>query len=348
MPYYLSSYYATRSRTGGLRCEPWGWKDQPGAKHIDLRPDGGATLGGGGLNACLLYLPVHDPDPRLEQIGDNTRELMSQGTKDRLWTRLNLLQGLRSQDLRNILFELMLAPPENGWKPLRPRTRSNEFVLHLGSTPLRLPVIRGGTTITEDWNCTDSASLTCDLTWTEVEGSDLEILSNEAHMTGGGASTHARADTDLASDDHYAQVVLAQWPAVSTGTDGLGVICRKDSTATMTFYRFATFAVVAADTRELVKLVGGTETALETDTTAVAAGNTIYVDADGSTQEARVNGSNILNGTDTAITGNTRTGVFGLLGGSATVSMDNFEAADLAAAGSVVTPRLIGLLGVGA
>jgi hypothetical protein len=40
------------------------------------------------------------------------------------------------------------------------------------------------TSIAEDWNCADNASLTCDLTWTEFTGTEWAIASNQAVVTG--------------------------------------------------------------------------------------------------------------------------------------------------------------------
>lgn len=200
--------------------------------------------------------------------------------------------------------------------------------------------------IAEDWNCADSASLTCDLTWTEIEGSNWQILTNRANMSlPSGAVQSARADSDLATDDHYAQATLVSWTGTAGGIYG-AVFCRKDSTATVTYYVFRAQTNFTPE-HDMYKYVSGTATQLgSTDATDPVAGEVIRVEADGSTITGKINGATSVGPvTDTAITGNLRTGIYGYMDGAGdTINLDDFSAADLAAAGC--TPRRM-LLGVG-
>ena len=67
MPFYLAPYVESVGPRGNLRFMPRQSDSEWSA--IDIRPDSGATLDGGGLNACLLWLPDKNADPRLELFG---------------------------------------------------------------------------------------------------------------------------------------------------------------------------------------------------------------------------------------------------------------------------------------
>lgn len=191
------------------------------------------------------------------------------------------------------------------------------------------------TTITESFNTSDSDTLGPDLTWTEVEG-DIDIVSNKASASGNDDS--ARAETDLSSDDHYAQAEL------TAGADsrGCGVICRYSSSA-------ATFYIGGArrnafDRFQLWKNVSGTNSEIgenNADTAWDGTASTFYLEVDGSDLELKQDGASRITLTDTSITGNLRCGIGNRLGVSAgnTVTWDVFEAADLAA-GAAVGPGM--------
>lgn len=87
-----------------------------------------------------------------------------------------------------------------------------EFVpqrLH-GHVPGRLP---HRTTITESFNTGDSTTLGPDLSWSEFFG-DFAVSSNTA-ISNSGSPAVAKADSDLSSDDHYAEVVFVTSPSYS-------------------------------------------------------------------------------------------------------------------------------------
>lgn len=185
------------------------------------------------------------------------------------------------------------------------------------------------TTITDDWNCTDSASINCDLTWTEVVG-DFSIVSNAASLQSFGVNAGARAESALSSANHYVQF------AVTTGgisqSFALGLV--RFSASAQTYY-YGLHGVVSGDNVYLGKYVAGTPTALSFTSVAFSEGETMKMDITGSTLTIYKNGVSMRTTTDTDITGNLYTGVGGnktLIGFS--VVLDNFEASDGISSGS--------------
>jgi len=332
MPFYISEYIGSGAKLDAFR--PRG-SAQMGWKAIDLRPDGGATLDGGGLNACLLWLPVHDPDVRLDRISDETKEALSVATKQRIRTKLSV--DLQAATLEDAVLELMILPPANGWKPLRASRISGLLMVHLGPVAKALRVISGGASITEDWNCADSTNLTCDLTWTEYNGTALGIVGNRANISGGVGFNSARAEHDLSTDDHFAQFVIPTFTFVSSLISA-EVVCRLDSGGVNTdqYLHIVQNSGGVMD-HVLRKVVGGVDTDLDTDPTDWEANEVLRVEVDGSTIIGRRNGV-IINGpiTDTAIAGATRTrcgiNAYSDAAGNV-VEVDDFQAADLIAAG---------------
>ena len=161
MPYYLSRYVGLGTQDDP--CRALG-AEEPGAAAIDLRADGGATPEGGGLNACLLYLPTARSLPGLERLADDAGEPASNAIKVRLRHALGL-SPLASETFDALVLELLLNPPVHGWKPLLPSIRADEFAVHLGPLRKTQRVLRGGATASDDFNRADENPIgvaTCD------------------------------------------------------------------------------------------------------------------------------------------------------------------------------------------
>lgn len=173
--------------------------------------------------------------------------------------------------------------------------------------------------------------------WTELAG-DLDVIAADDVLenTATGESV-ARADQDLSSDDHYVQADITQ--ADATDATSIGVIGRKDGTATATYY-LGLLRAAPSDTVQMYKRVSGTFTQLGGSSPSVTRGfpDTIKLEMDGSAIKFYYEGVEKLSATDTAITGNLRTGVRVFRSPSDTVKgrWDNFQAADLA--GSAESP----------
>jgi len=198
-----------------------------------------------------------------------------------------------------------------------------------GDLPDEAP-LRPTTVITESFNKANNG-LGPDLAWTTFTGSaaNVKVFSNQAFGENA-PETESRADTDLSTDDQYAQLVFGA--GYTGGVNFTGALCRKDSSATRTHYRWGKFNS-ASGAWELRKFVGGVETNLDsTYVSTASAGQVFRVSADGSTIKGYHIGSpptERVSATDTAITGNLRCGFFIKSDASLAGFLDNFEAGDL-------------------
>lgn len=201
------------------------------------------------------------------------------------------------------------------------------------------PAIAWAASLTEDFNCANSASLTCDLTWTEFFGTEWEIASNQARVTGltGIVQKEARADAALSGADHWAQTKLISATSDSGGEVRCGPMARKDNTATRSFYLAAAVQSNNVFTDfDLRKRVAGTATTLATDTTNPVANDVVRISADGSSISGFVNGVLRMGPiTDTSVTGNTYVGLAYSSNNNVTQSciLDDFSAQDIVVVG---------------
>lgn len=202
-----------------------------------------------------------------------------------------------------------------------------------------------GTTdpITETWgSASDGTSINGDLTWTEVVG-DWSVSGNK--VVGPASSLGAaRAEVDLPSAEHYAEVDYT-WTEGSNQSKRAGVAVRMSSSAA-TFYAFVVRAETATFTRQLYRVVGGSWTRLDPGIggfSTVTSGRLRLeaVDTDtGVLLTCYVNGTQAYQYHDTSgsrITGNVRAGLaqHWTSGGDPVTTFDNFEAGSLAAPNAV-------------
>jgi hypothetical protein len=227
------------------------------------------------------------------------------------------------------------------------RIRDNGLVADATNYGLEFlqPALAWATSISEDFNCADNASLTCDLTWTEFTGTEWAIASNQASVSGltGVQQKEARADSSLAGDDHWAQATVAASTSDAGGTTRCGPIARKSNDGTRTFYAFhiGTVDNIITDS-ETRKRVAGTATTLVNDGTNLSAGDVLRVYVDGSSVSGYVNGVlHVGPTTDTDITGNTYAGIAYSSNSTITQSctLDNFSAADITLEGGAARRR---------
>lgn len=187
---------------------------------------------------------------------------------------------------------------------------------------------RPATSYSESFNTADSDTLGPDLTWSEVIG-DLDVVSNRASTSTTGFA-EARAQHDVSSADHYAQVQIYQ--TSTSGFDNhLAAPCARFASAARTFYSFAWFY----GGLYLYKTVSGTYTiigsAVETPAPLPA---TWRVDCSGSTIRGLQNGTQKVSVTDTAITGNTRGGIWAYRASGVQIVVDDFLIDDGISAGA--------------
>lgn len=213
----------------------------------------------------------------------------------------------------------------NDWKELVPTKLQKDV-------PGRL---KHETTITDDFNRADADALgtgSGGWSWSELAG-DCDIVSNVASVQtiSGSTGSNNRAETDLSSADHYAQVAAT---IIGTGGNDGGAYARLSASA-ITGYLAVLFRT-GSPYLQIYKVVSGAFTSLSSSTgVTYADGRITKTEANGSTIKGHYHGSEIISITDTAITGNLRTGSHGyIVGGSAgAVTFDDFEAADLGGGG---------------
>jgi hypothetical protein len=359
MPYYISEYEGdgVDEWLGGMPFRPYtGKTPREGWKAIDLRPDLGLTLEGGGLNACLMWHADNITDPKLTKFAEDKDEIVSLNTKQILESRLILpVNYFELSKAENLVSELLINPPPNAWTAIKP-THKRIMEVHLGPINTKIPETREklelmfkyapmflgflalafgdasffSTIITEDFNGANQSPMTGhDLSWTQFNASgQIDIDTNQCHWDTG-SQGYARADSDLASDDHYSEITWVDTGQTDSG-NASGVITRKAGGDTVTtLYRHR--ANQAATGTILEKKVSDATTTLDSGGSDPTDGDKITGKADGSTITLDINDSEILTGTDSAITGNVRCGIFIFHGSSIAVIMDNYEAGDLAA-----------------
>lgn len=188
-----------------------------------------------------------------------------------------------------------------------------------GDVPGRLP---HETSISETFNQADSTAIGPLLSWTKVSGGWRTVSSMVGTTTGGW--NILRADTDLSSADHYSQAKITSLAQYA------GPACRIPASGALTMYQCSTDFVIY-----IFKLVAGVQTNLANTTQAIVVNDTYKIEANGSNIKAYVNGVQKVSVTDTGVSGNVRCGLAQY--GASDSSLDDFTAADLAAATVVFT-----------
>lgn len=262
------------------------------------------------------------------------------------------------------------------WRPLTP-TREGKYEIYL--TPGTVPtwqqtaslypfILDGGmvadaknwilaaleppsawaASFTANFNCADSASLSCGgVNWTEIAGTGWRILSNAANLEAAATLQIARVDHDLATSDMEVTATLTQFTRIAASSMELGVIGRKDATGTQTFYLHAAIKSGSPDFWEMGYFSGGSYTFLDSATQTINTNDVNVLRLDGSAITGLVNGATV-NGpiTDVTITGNTRGGVYGYgVTASDSATFDNLSVIDYTASPSSYTagPRRRGI-----
>jgi hypothetical protein len=315
-------------------CRPRGF-EQVGMRAIDLRADGGASPTGDGLNQCLVYLPSDQSDGgRIRKVADDPDEVMGGANQDALESRLGKTWA-RGETARQWMTRLLLDPPATGWAPLRP-TPHGEYVMTLGPAQSRVRGISGGAVGTESFNAADSSTLGPDLSWVEFTGTGFAIQGNALHAPIGMGLGEARADFQLAGNDFAVEMDLTNWTCDTVDDVCYLAVLGRVATSGQTFYMVGGLQN-ASVTNEVVlgKIVGGTETTLQTRPTTMAAGGRFQLRMLGSLLLATYGSLPQLSVTDTAIDGVVVGGRYGGLraapSNGGTAKGDNFRVADYAA-----------------
>jgi hypothetical protein len=207
--------------------------------------------------------------------------------------------------------------------------------------PKRLTGLRSAkpeTIVTDNFN---RANGSLGAAWTVLQGT-FSIISNQYHQTNDAVNGLARYETPLSAADHYAQAVLSTNTSETLGQGGIGGLARVSSSAATcylgVYYRSLTVAY-----KWLAKFIAGTRTDFFlTLITPLAVPITSKINVSGSDLTLYHNGISVGTATDSAITGNLYTGIYGFES-SAGIYGDDFQASDGI---SSFVPRMM-LLGVG-
>lgn len=317
--------------------------DLPGSGNIDLRP--------WGINRWVCASDALPNDSTgVERLGDALDERLTVGRKATLDTLAR--KTLQASTVNGAIAELLqpkLRPGRDGKvkiylgtpTPIYQRTAWVPFedggliadATNAISALLEPPMAWATTLATETFTATDGnldgcQARGCTHTWVEFFGTDPTVASNVAIGTVTGANINeARLDSDLATDD---MEVSATITAMSYGTEvRCGVISRKDSSSTRTFYIAQATFNGSTDNWRLAKRVAGSFTSLSsTGTPAVS--DTVRLRSDGTSHSVYVNDSLLIGPTtDADISGNTRVGLtFAGNASGDSCSLDNIVAYD--------------------
>lgn len=175
------------------------------------------------------------------------------------------------------------------------------------------------TTATSDWSGTGALSAN----WTTANGC----------TTGDLVSGAWRANNDPEANwwnpvtppnNQWAETVLG---TMIGGTDGLGPMIRQAAAADSRYCAYASTVAV-----EILKTVSGGYSTVGSTAAAAASGNTIYIEAQGTSLVVKKNGSNIITTTDSSLTSG-RFGLFGSDDGVTFPTATSWQAGDFTAAG---------------
>ena len=145
---------------------------------------------------------------------------------------------------------------------------------------------------TDNFNRANAANLGAN--WTAQAG-NMQVTSNEIGANGASSSTENGVywNADTFGDDQYSQVIAASVESYA----GAGAACRIATNTDDSWYGFY------SDTSYLYffKMVSGTWTSIDSDSTPASTSDVIKIDAEGTTITGYRNGSSQATNTDSAL-----------------------------------------------
>ena len=317
MPYYLTTWVDSLRQPGFK--EPAGVANIQNMNAIDLSTPG--TTDG----FCLLWTDIEIVDARVRQLAVGKKERLTASAKNHLRGRLKVPEMGGGDNLDDIIAWLMFNPPSGGWNPLRAGRR--QYEIWLGGLLWSMPLISGGTSISDDFDRADNddVSASAPFTWTEVAG-DFDILSNEVTApVAQNIQCALRAETNLATDVHKAQADIR----AETDFDSFGGVAVRFASGTHSLYRCGFIPGNNIDSIQRIDPNASIATQAHTIGTE---SRLVLGEADGSTISVTVEGASKMNVTDTTHAGSDhqRTGLacFSPLTPNRAWFFDNFAAAD--------------------
>jgi hypothetical protein len=163
-------------------------------------------------------------------------------------------------------------------------------------------------------------------------GAGFTIDSNRLRNGSSGQFTAVRADRGLDSNDQEVEIEVV---SASEGSSRftIGLIARKDSSATLTYYSLSLAFENGTDTMRLFKKVNNVDTDLDTQTVTWANGDVLRLTVEGTSLKGYQNETERFSGTDSSITSGDYVGLTRAANSSAPfMLLDNF-AADVVTSG---------------
>lgn len=334
MEYYLSTFEGNGSRNDPRR--PRG--AIPGWSMIDLQKTG----------FCLLAVP--EKISQGYHLGNDFKERWPEIVKRRFQNRLGLTLSRRySKQLSRIVAELLTDHARRDgkpWKPLMPETRSKRWRIYLGGLIYDVPMVGGGTVITESWPTNQDDNLDGDLDWTFHWGAEVgpwEVAGNRAkHSTLVADDFGGWHAGTVATQNHYVQVKI---PTLTIGDSTLIeaiVVGRVNSTTTnKECYRYWAQNSSGTLTYEMGWASSiGDDTSLGSNAQDWVTNDTIRVEIDGSSITGKTNGSTLIGPvTDTNVSNaaNVYGGIQAYHDGTTSIEeFDDWEMGDIAAGGGPI------------
>ena len=315
--------------------------DQPGASWIWL--DGGLSL---------VYLPIDVVHSALEKFSEQAKEDLSADTARRMATKLGVGDPSKSR-FDQIVGEMMRSPAQR-WGVLRPSKMRQRYEIWLGPKDDRLlyaepaAARRSSKSYEDTFNRTDgnlSGSTSSDglFTWTEPQGTDWEVLTNQAQCVdlGDGAFVVALAGADTDTDDTFAELEISVISTTNTILIGPGTRFTTGGGSTPGYVFEAGFGS-GSNFRRLYNFETDGDLGTPDGGDSNDVGTVLRVEADGSSISAIDDGVTIFGPiTNTAHAGQTKAGMTAFAAGATTndCAATVFRYADLvqAAAFSAVT-----------
>lgn len=336
MPYYLSQFIELTHPFSPTmkRHVPVGWDKSTDWSVIDLRPDSGISLSGGGLNACLVYYPFEITDPNLTLVALSPQDSIGANLRTSLISALKL-SSLAAGNFSGFVQEILTQPPTNGWKKLFPDSGGRLKAFLGGQCLFNIQGVAPAfvdVDYTDNFDRADNASLGAN--WTEGaggQGSSLAISSNQCVLTAGaGTYSTAQYNSQVSTDNQYAFITVVSMTGSNLRSSEVWV--RKDNTAaTNTNYKGEARSDI---NHAIYKTIAGTETQLLASSTTWAAGEVMRLEVNGTSLTLYKNGV-AVNGapvTDSVLSGSTYRSVAMaayIFSATEVVTLDNWGGGDL-------------------
>lgn len=230
-----------------------------------------------------------------------------------------------------VIASLMLRPPAHAWKPIR--AVRGWIRIYLGGLLWHMPIMAGGTTVTETFNVGNNTVLSGVNTWTETTVStNWETQNSKAKLSvPAGGDCSARCESAVSTDNYDVSVTLTTFTHASTGSIYGGPVARYDAGTANQYYAFLAERDAGTLQHSLYRVNGASFTRLgSADPTDPANGTVLKVRANGSAISGYIDAATSVSPqTDTNYSGRSKGGIYGFADNASHVlELDDWQATD--------------------